>query len=254
MLKKFLATGALALSVIGITAASASATPIPYIGGDVSITVADVQYNGSGACQSTPVTITVSATDEYAYYDYTYDATYTGPTTVADYASGYGAWSGTFAKSFLICPNYDQPGAYNATLSVTFYDYNYNIVSVATASDAFTVTAYTPPTPPAPPAPPAPPVVTPSIANVQGYLDVSRFNSHRVALTTYTAGQPTNTTAGAPVMWKIKADNRLKAAYTQGFDASRTTKVNFPAHSGTHKVRVYMNGSLAKTITVRTGH
>ena len=120
--------------------ASANTSPIPEpIGGTVNLTVDDVRYGADGGCRNAPVHISVQTPDDYAYLTYDFTSNYEGPTTWPIDVSGSGEYSGTFTDSFLVCPSFDSPGSYWGRLHVTFYDYDYNVITSASASDAFHV-------------------------------------------------------------------------------------------------------------------
>ena len=116
MLKKILITamGGLLIATVGTTAAAnAGTSPIPSpIGGEITLTVSDVQYGAGGDCVYTPVLqVLPSCTpNDYAYYDWEFTSTYDGPTSWPTVISGTGHFSGTTNDSFLICPAFDSPG------------------------------------------------------------------------------------------------------------------------------------------------
>jgi hypothetical protein len=267
MLRKFLAVTALAASILGVTATAASAdsTSIPApIGGTASITVTDVQYTAAGDCIDTPVSVAIAAASDYAYLDWEYTATYTGPTSWPVSAYGYGYNSGTFAESFTICPAFDQPGAYVGSLSVNFYDYNYHLLTTTTVTDPFTVAAYVPPAPPAPPAPPVPapappappapaPVPAPVVWDVGG--EVSANQSPRKIALTFTASSYDafpNTVQGRALTWKVKVDGKVRKTIVQNREDVDHYAVKFARHTGTHKVQVFKNNHLHRTYRVTT--
>lgn len=120
-------------------AASANSAPLYNLGGSVSLTVSNARYAAGGDCVDNPVTVKINVPDDYAYMDFDYESTYDGPTDWADFVSANEVWSGTYHHSFLLCPTFDHPGSYTATLDVTFYDADYNVIDYAHATDAFTV-------------------------------------------------------------------------------------------------------------------
>jgi hypothetical protein len=151
MLRKILATVALAtiatggLAAVSQSAANADTVYIPELGGTASLTVGDVHYTADGGCLETPVTVDVQVPDDYSYYSYDFTADYTGPTSLADFVSDSGVYSGTFDKTFLVCPEFDLPGSYTGALSVTFYDESFYPIAIANTTDAFHVYGYTAP-------------------------------------------------------------------------------------------------------------
>ena len=105
----------------------------------------DVQYGASGECLYAPVTVSIDVPDDYAYADFEYTSTYDGPTTLSDTIWGNEEWSGTYSHSFVVCPEYDSPGTYQGMLDVTFHDFDGSEITTTHTTDAFRVSAYTPP-------------------------------------------------------------------------------------------------------------
>ena len=131
---------------MGTTAANADTGPIPEpIGGSISLTVDDVQYGADGACVNTPVRVSIQTPDDYAYWEYDFTSTYDGPTSLPDEFSDSGQSSGVFNRTFIVCPEYDDPGTYQGSLEVTFYDDGGYEITTAYAYDTFRVWAYAPP-------------------------------------------------------------------------------------------------------------
>jgi hypothetical protein len=78
--------------------------------------------------------------------EYDLTGTYSGPTTYPDVFFDSGAYSGVNdSHTLTLCPSFDQPGNYQASLDVTFYDWEYNPIDYGYVTDDFRVAAYVPP-------------------------------------------------------------------------------------------------------------
>ncbi len=89
------------------------------------------------------------------------------------------------------------------------------------------------------------------VANVTGsYTKEKDGRQVKVFLTS--DAQPANTTLGNKLVWKVKVDGNVKLRAEQGFSDYDKFKHKFAANSGKHTVKILKNGTLVKTIEVKT--
>lgn len=212
--------------------------------GSGSFTVKNAQHLSSG-CYYHPYAVNLNITGA-SYWDV--DIRILAPNgSIADlnYISGTGSGAASFPEETFLCSSLDAPGTYKITGKVTTYDYYYGQIAEAQMIPAsFQVLAYTPPAPPPPPPAPV-------------YADVTGSVSHKmvtrgVKFTFKSDALPPGATLRNALKWKVVAEGRVRASFTQGPSNIRTKTIRFAAGTGRHVVKVLRHGIRVKTVSFRT--
>lgn len=234
------AVAAAFVAVVGIAnPANADTVSLPY-GGTATLTIPDVTMSADQGC------IEHYGTFSTTHIDYwNVDINVTGPSTwpPSDYLFGTGPSSQIVALT--LCPSMDGPGTYTATGLVTVEDpYSWDQLN-ALVTDTYTISRPTPPPPPPPPPAPAP-----TYADVTGKV-TNKPVARGVKFTFKSNALPSGATLRNTLKWKVVADGRTKASFSQGPSNIRTKTVRFAARSGKHVVKVLRNGRVVKTVRFR---
>lgn len=226
-----IAAGIAGMAAAPPRAAAEPGLPTPYpmptytVSGSFTVTNA-VMKDG---CFYHPIVVnfeTTPSTDLWAV-----NARVTAPDgTVAGtiHKSGSGWAGGKFADEVLLCEGADAAGTYTLT------------GEVSTLGDEGEQDA----------------VMTPASFEVFPLVDVTGTVSTKkitrgVRLIFRTPAQPANTGVGDPARWRVTYDGTHSKKVTQRWDARYVWRKQFPAESGRHVVRVYLNDTLVRRLIVR---
>lgn len=88
-------------------------------------------------------------------------------------------------------------------------------------------------------------------ADVTGSYSTKK-DGRQVIIKLTSNAQPANTTLGDKLIWKIRVDDNVKLRAEQGFSDYDKFKHTFKNNSGKHTIKIFKNGDLVKTITVKT--
>lgn len=94
--------------------------------------------------------------------------------------------------------------------------------------------------------------LAPTVTAVTGDVTISRPSARTVQLALHARGLGVNQTEGRPLAWHVVVDGYTALSTEQHAGDDTVWKTRFAAHTGTHTVKVYRNGSLLRTVTVST--